>query len=58
MDNDPIRLGFGCELLEIRIEILDHLRADGVRALTSLAPIGQGFQRVDAARHAALSVEV
>ena len=58
MDDDSIRLRVGCELIEIRIEILDHLRADGVGALTSLAPIGQGLQRVDPASHAPLGVEV
>ena len=58
MDDDSIRLRVGCELIEIRIEILDHLRADRVRALTSLAPVGQGFQRIDPARDAPLGVEV
>ena len=58
MNDNPIRLGFGCELIEIRIKILDHLRADGVCSLPAFLPIREGFKRVDASRHAPLGVEV
>ena len=45
MDSDAVFNETRAELTEIFIEALDHVRADGVRALAARLPIGQGRER-------------
>ena len=45
MDGDAIFGETRGELIEILVEALDHVRADGVRALAARFPIGQGRER-------------
>ena len=40
MDNDPISFRLADKFLEILLEMLDYIRADGVCLLASLTPIG------------------
>jgi len=45
MDSDAVFNETRAELTEIFVETLDHVRADGVRALATRLPIGQGRER-------------
>src|SRR5687767_2663617 len=58
MDDDAITLSTGNKLIEICIQMLDHIRADRVCLLTPLTPIGKRLQRADASLHAAFSVGI
>jgi hypothetical protein len=58
MDSDAIALCVGYKLIEIVIELLDHISADGVCLLAAFLPIGQGFERSDASLDAAFGVGV
>jgi len=58
MDDDTVFLVLGNELFEILVEMIDHIGADGVRALASLAPIGYGFKCGGASIQTALGVVV
>lgn len=58
MDDDAVGFGIGCELIKVFIEVIDHIRADTMGALTPLAPIGQGFEGSGFAFEAAFGVVV
>ena len=45
MDGDTVLGETSGELIEVFVEALDHVRADGVRALAARFPIGQGRER-------------
>ena len=58
MDGDAVALRVVDELVEIGIEMLDHIRADGVGALTALAPVGQRLEGVEARADTAAGIAV
>src|SRR5688572_4892743 len=58
MDDHTILFILPNELVKIFIEMLDHLRADRVRTLSSLAPIRNGLERQGASLQATLCVVV
>src|SRR5688572_6378373 len=58
MDNDTITLRTSDELIEICVEMLDHVRADGMRLLTPLAPIRERLKRADASLYPAFGVGI
>lgn len=58
MDCDSVLDEARSELREVFFEMLDHVRADGVRALATRLPIGQGRERGGADFESALGVGV
>ena len=58
VDDVSVFCGGLCELVEMLFEIFDHLGADGMGALTPLAPVGERFEGVDPPRDAPFRVEV
>src|SRR5690349_2417492 len=58
VNRDPVSLRVADKLLEIFIEVLDHICPDGVCLLAPLAPVGQGGERGNTSGHAALGVGI
>jgi hypothetical protein len=58
MDDDAVLFVLCDELREIFVKVFDHIRADGVRALASFAPIRYGIKCRGAAFQTALGVVV
>jgi hypothetical protein len=58
VDDDAVGFVLGDELVQVFVEMFDHVRADAMRALTPLAPIGNGFKRNGASFQTALGVGV
>lgn len=44
MDDDAVSLGVSDELIEVLIQMFNDIRTDTMCPLTSLAPIGDGFE--------------
>src|SRR5688572_14401157 len=58
MDDDAITLRTGHELIEICVEMFDHVCADGMCLLASLTPIWKCLQRADTSLDTAFSVGI
>jgi hypothetical protein len=58
VDDDAVGFVLGNELIQVFVEMFDHIRADVVRADTPLAPIGNRFKRGGAPFQAALGVGI
>src|SRR5512139_2689446 len=56
MDDNPVFFGLADKLLEIFVEVFDHLRADRVGPLPALLHIRQGRKRVETSLRAAFGV--
>ena len=58
MDGESVLGNFADELVEVAVQVLNHIGADGVRPLAAFPPIGDGGESRDSSLHTALGVGV